>query len=113
TLQPLFLQNLMGYTALASGIAVSPRGAGAVIMMPIVGRLVGKIDSRILIGIGFCVFALASFMLGSLNLDISMRNFALPTFISGFASAMMFVPLSAVAFGDLRKELMSQGTGIF
>ena len=61
-LLPLFLQGLMGYPALNSGMAISPRGLGAIIALMVVGRLVGKIDVRVLMTFGFCragVFLLA------------------------------------------------------
>ena len=53
TLLPLFYQELMGYTALAAGSAVSPRGIGAIIAMPIIGYMTSKIDNRWLIVTGF------------------------------------------------------------
>ena len=52
-LLPLFLQGLMGYPALNSGMAISPRGIGAIVALMIVGRLVGKVDTRLLMTIGF------------------------------------------------------------
>ena len=52
-LLPLFLQSLMGYPAFNSGMAMSPRGIGAVCSLMVVGRLVGRIDTRLLIGFGF------------------------------------------------------------
>src|SRR5215831_15467386 len=60
TLLPLFYQELMGYTALAAGWAVSPRGIGAIVAMPMIGYLTAKIDNRWLIGFGFCLFGITS-----------------------------------------------------
>jgi len=57
TLQPLYLQTMMGYPALAAGWAVSPRGLGALLAMPLVGILTVHIDMRKLIGVGFVLFA--------------------------------------------------------
>src|SRR5205807_8598734 len=54
-LLPLFLQTMLGYPAVQSGMAVSPRGIGSIISMIIIGRLVGRIDSRHLIMFGFSV----------------------------------------------------------
>jgi MFS transporter, DHA2 family, multidrug resistance protein len=55
TILPLFYQTVMGYTASASGIAVSPRGLGAIVMMPVIGILSDKMDNRWLIAAGFLV----------------------------------------------------------
>ena len=57
-LMPLFLQTLIGYSALDSGLAVSPRGLGSLIAMVVVGLLANRIDSRILLAFGFFIFGL-------------------------------------------------------
>jgi len=69
-LLPLFYQELMGYTALAAGWAVSPRGIGAIVAMPIIGYLTAKIDNRWLIAFGFSMFGAASLWFGEVNLSI-------------------------------------------
>src|SRR3954452_19133466 len=61
-LLPLFLQTLLGYPAVESGFAVSPRGVGAVISMIIVGRLISRVDSRYLITFGFSVLTFSTFL---------------------------------------------------
>ena len=58
-LLPLFLQGLMGYPALNSGMAMSPRGMGAICSLLVVGALVSRIDARLLIGLGFLILAYA------------------------------------------------------
>src|SRR5258706_15213788 len=60
-LLPLFLQTLLGYPAVSSGMAVSPRGFGAIVSMLIVGRLIGKINSRYLIMFGFTVLGYSTY----------------------------------------------------
>lgn len=71
---PIFLQTLMGYPALQSGMALSPRGIGAFIATALIGRLVGKVPNRLLIGFGFALLAVTSFWLGQINLEIGMRT---------------------------------------
>src|SRR3954471_3776095 len=70
-LLPLFLQTLLGYPAVESGLAVSPRGIGSIISMVIVGRLIGKVDGRWLIAFGFSVLAYSTYMFVGLNLYIA------------------------------------------
>ena len=113
TLQPLFLQNLMGYSALDSGLALSPRGIGAIISMMIVGRLIGKVDSRILIGIGFVILAAISFHFAGINLDITRGHIAWPNVIMGLSLGLIFVPLTTTAMGGLPVEQMGNASGIF
>ncbi len=110
---PLFMQNLLGYTALDAGIAMSPRGVGAFLTTVIVGRLVGKISNRILIGAGFLLLAYSSLMLGAINLQISMWSIITPIVISGAAIAMVFIPLTTVTMGTLPQEQIGNASGIF
>ena len=112
-LLPLFLQTLLGYPALESGLAVSPRGIGAVISMVVVGRLVGKIDGRYLIMFGFGLTGLATYLLGDIDLQISVGNIAWPQVLSGLAIGFVFVPLTVMATGTLTNEQIGNATGIF
>ena len=112
-LLPLFLQTLMGYPALQSGLAVSPRGIGAVISMIVVGRLVGKIDGRYLVMFGFVVVGYSSYMLGDINLDISISSIVWPQIIAGLAMGFVFVPLTVMTTGTLSNEQIGNATGIF
>jgi DHA2 family multidrug resistance protein len=113
TLLPLFVQNLMGYSALDSGLALSPRGIGAILAMVFVGRAIGKIDSRILIGCGFAGLAYTSYQFGTITLQISIWNIAVPNVAMGFAMGLIFVPLTTVTMGGLPNEQMGNAAGIF
>ncbi len=113
TLQPQFLQTLMGYNALQAGLAVSARGVGAVAAMAVVGRLTQIVDNRTLSGAGFLVFAISAFMLGNLNLSIARSTLLWPNILSGLAIGFLFVPVSTLAMGTLRNEQMGNASGIF
>jgi DHA2 family multidrug resistance protein len=112
-LLPLFLQTLAGYPALQSGLAVSPRGIGAVFSMLIVGRLVSKIDGRYLIAFGFAVLCFSTYLLSDIDLQISMGSIVWPQVISGLAMGFVFVPLTIMATGTLTQEQIGNATGIF
>jgi DHA2 family multidrug resistance protein len=112
-LLPLFLQTLMGYPALQSGLTVSPRGFGSILGMLLVGRLLGFIDGRKLIVIGFCILAYSTAALGSLNLEVASRNVMWPNIFNGFATALIFVPLTTLTMGTLANDQMGNATGIF
>jgi DHA2 family multidrug resistance protein len=113
SLLPLFLQTLMGYPALQSGLAVSPRGLGALASMVVVGRLVGRVDGRWLVATGFAVLAVSTFMLGRLTLDVAMRSVVLPNVISGVAMGFIFVPLTTMALGTLPNQQIGNATGLY
>lgn len=110
---PLFMQTMLGYTALDAGLALSPRGAAAFVTTLLVGRLVGKVSSRILITTGFLVLAYSSFRLGNINLQIGMSSIILPSIINGIAISFIFVPLTTSTMGTLSQQQMGNATGIF
>jgi MFS transporter, DHA2 family, multidrug resistance protein len=110
---PLFLQTLLGYPALDSGLAVSPRGLGSVTAMLLVGVLVNRIDSRVLLCTGLAIFGYSTLVLSHVNLDISMSSVAIPNFINGFGGGFVFVPLTTMAMGLLRKQEIGNAAGIY
>jgi len=110
---PLFMQVLLGYPALDAGLALSPRGVAAFITTLLVGRLVGKVSSRLLITTGFLVLAYSSFRLGKIDLEISMQSIVLPSIINGIAISFIFVPLTTSTMGTLAQAQMGNATGIF
>ena len=109
---PLFLQTLMGYTAYQSGITMLPRGLGALVAMPVAGRLVNKLDGRILVAAGFLLFGLSCWQMGNINLSIGQWSLLWPTFINGISIGFLFVPVNTVALGTLSPDEMGNGSGI-
>src|SRR5256885_565097 len=112
-LLPLFLQTLMGYPAVDSGLAVSPRGFGAVTSMLIVGRLINRVRGRYLVMFGFTVLAYSIYSFSRINLEISISSIVWPNIISGFAMGFIFVPLTTMALGTLSNEQMGNASGVF
>jgi DHA2 family multidrug resistance protein len=112
-LLPLFLQTLMGYSALDSGLAVSPRGLGSLVAMMLVGVLVNYVDARILLGFGFFGFGYSTLLLAHINLGIAMSSVAVPNFMNGFAGGFIFVPLTMLSMGVLRKQEIGNASGVY
>jgi DHA2 family multidrug resistance protein len=113
TLLPEFLQVLLGYPALDSGLAQSPRGLGAFLMLPLIGYLTGRLDARRLIATGFVIAGVAIFMFGNINLNIGIVSIALPNFLQGVGMSMVFVPLSTITTAALPNDQIANATGIF
>jgi DHA2 family multidrug resistance protein len=110
---PLFLQILMGYSALLSGLAITPRGIGALVTNIIVGRLIAFVDGRILIAIGFALVGISGLMFGHMNLQIAMPNVVWANVLNGVGTALVFVSLATTTMGTLKNEQMGNATGIF
>ncbi len=112
-LLPLFLQTQMGYSALDSGLAVSPRGLGSLLAMMLVGILVNYVDGRILLALGFAGFGYSTLLLSHINLSISMWSVAAPNFLNGFAGGFIFVPLTTMTMSRLRKQEIGNAAGVY
>jgi len=110
---PLFLQTLMGYPALQSGFAMTPRGLAAFCTTFIMGRLVGRISSRWLLSLGFTLLATSSFMLYNLNTQVSLINIVWPSIVGGFAVSFIFVPLTTTTMSQLHQHEMANASGLY
>ncbi len=113
TLLPLFFQTLLGYTSLGAGLAVAPRGLGAIVAMPLVGLLMSRIDSRRLIMIGFAGVAACNWWLAEINLGIGQWTLFWAITFSGFFLGFVFVPLATVAMGTLADEQIGNASGLY
>ena len=110
---PLFLQTLLGYTAEKSGLVISPRGIGSFLTIIVVGKLVGKMDNRILIILGFILLGISNIILGNINLVIDMSTIIWPNILMGVSLGLIFIPLTTMTLGTLKNEYIANGTGIF
>jgi len=110
---PLFLQTMLGYSALQSGLSVSPRGLGAMASMVLAGFLVRYIDGRLLVAFGFFVLGASTWMLGQINLEIGMASVVAPNIFNGFAMGFIFVPLTTMTLSRMRKQEIGNATGIY
>ncbi len=109
---PLILQTLLGYTALQSGLTISPRGFGAIVGSVIGGQLISRVDSRYLVGIGFSLLAYACYQLALLNTQIAQSSMVIPIIVSGLAVALVFVPMTTLSVSTISKEEMGDATGL-
>ncbi len=112
-LLPLLMQVLLGYTATHAGVTNLPRGLASFLIMPIVGRLTGKVDSRKLLGIGMIASFYAMWELSHLSLNVGFWNFWWPLTIQGAALGFIFVPLTTVTNDPIPNERMGNATSLF
>jgi len=110
---PIWLQTLMGYPALQAGLAMAPRGLGSFLMMPLVGVLVTRIDTRKVLVVGLVGASFTLYQLSSLSLDAGYWDFFWPQLIQGTTLAMLFVPLTTTTMDPIPNEKMGNATSIF
>ena len=111
-IMPLFLQNLLRYSAFLSGYSMMPRGLGSVVAIMTTGIFAKKIDDRLLIAIGLALLGTSSMMFGGSNLQISMINIIVPNFIFGLGMGFSMIALSTISVATLKNDQMTNATGI-
>jgi len=112
-LLPTFLQNLLGYPVQTTGFVLAPRGLGTMIAMAVVGRLVGRIDARILILAGLALTAQSLWEMAGFTADIAPFDIVRTGFIQGLGLGFIFVPLSTLTFSTLDPRYRTEGTALF
>ncbi len=112
-LLPIMLQTLLGYPSLQAGIALAPRGMGSMLGMPIIGMLVGKVDSRLMVVVGLVTGAMTLIWLGQLNLNTGYWDVFWPQFLQGLGLSAIFVPLTTISMDRIPRERMGNATSLF
>ncbi len=113
TLLPLMLQNLMNYPVMTTGLVTAPRGIGTMVAMFLVARLVGRIDTRLIILTGLLATVVSMWQMTGFSLQMGMGPIITSGVLQGFGLGFVFTPLSIVTFSTLPRHIMTQGTAIF
>ncbi|WP_243305098.1 DHA2 family efflux MFS transporter permease subunit [Geothrix oryzisoli] len=111
-LLPIFLQTLLGYTALLSGWVLSPGGLAIMLMMPIVAMLLKKVDTRWLIGIGFFTCGLGLIQMAGFNLQVDFSTAMWSRVLQSLGFAFLFIPINVSAFQHIPHEKTAYATGL-
>jgi DHA2 family multidrug resistance protein len=112
-LVPPLLQNLMNYPVVTTGLMTAPRGAGTMIGMVVVGRLVGRVDARIIMATGLALTALSLWQMTHLSLLMDAWPVVTSGILQGFGVGLVYVPLSTVTFATLGPQSRNEGTAFF
>ena len=108
-----YLQTLMGYPVVTAGIVLGPRGLGTMLCMFVVGRLIGKVDTRWLLLIGLGLTAWAMYDMTGWTPDVAQWTIVTTGFIQGAGLGFLFVPLTTSTFATLSAERRGDGTGLY
>jgi MFS transporter, DHA2 family, multidrug resistance protein len=112
-LLPLWLQQYMGYNATQAGMVLAPVGVLAILLTPLVGKNINKVDPRVFATGAFAVFALVLFMRSQFNTDVNFGTLLIPTVIQGAAMAVFFIPLITLALSGLTPDRIPAASGLF
>ncbi len=110
---PLFLQNLLGYPAFNSGLTLMPRSLAMGVVFPIAGRFYNRFGPKLYIGSGLLISTYAFWELGQLNTSVGFWDLCWPQVLQGVGFALIFVALSTAAVAELRRDQMSDATGLY
>ena len=108
-----YLQNLMGYPVLASGYLLGTRGIGTFFAMMVVGRMLAKIDARLLIFAGLVMATGSLWVMVYWSPESSATAIAIDSVVQGLGLGFVFVPLNTVAFATLPGELRTDGAALW
>jgi DHA2 family multidrug resistance protein len=111
-LLPPLLQNMYGYSVLQSGFLTAPRGVGTLISMLLAGRLVGKMDARLLVGLGVILMGVSLYMMTGFAIDQPSRPVIVSGIVQGLGLGLIFVPLQTLAFETLSSRLRTTGAAL-
>jgi DHA2 family multidrug resistance protein len=112
-LQPPYLQDLMNYPIVTAGLVLGPRGVGTMAAMMVVGRLIGPVDTRLLLGTGLGLTAWSFYATTGWTPDVSQSTIILIGVIQGIGLGFIFVPLSTVTLSTLSNEQRAEGAGLY
>jgi MFS transporter, DHA2 family, multidrug resistance protein len=112
-LLPPLLQDLLDYPVVTTGLVTAPRGAGTLAAMFIVGRLMGKVDVRFIIGTGFALAAGSAWQMTGFDVQMDSTMVVWSGILQGLGTGFVYVPLAAATFATLTPALRNEGTAIF
>jgi MFS transporter, DHA2 family, multidrug resistance protein len=110
-LLPVFMQEVLGFTATQSGLALMPRTLVMMLVTPFVGKIYNDVSPRLVVSIGICLFAVSAYQMSHYTLDTGAEGIVSALLIQGVAFACIWVPLTTVALSSIPRHKLSDATG--
>lgn len=111
-LLPLFMQELLGFTATQSGLALMPRTLAMMVATPFVGRFYTKVSPRLMIALGVVLFSAGAYEMSHFTLQTSIGGIVATMMIQGVGFSCLFVPLTTVALSSIERHRLADATGL-
>jgi DHA2 family multidrug resistance protein len=109
---PLWLQMVMGYTAAQSGAAMAPIGIFTLILSPIIGRNITRLNLRVLATFAFIVMGAVSLWNTHMSLDVGFWDIVNPRLVQGIGMACFFLPVQSLMLSNITPDLMAAASGL-
>ncbi len=109
----LYTQQILGYDAWSSGLTLAPGGLGTMISLMISGRLVARVDQRLMLAGGCLLGAYALWLMGQVTPTMDFWSLAWPRFLQGFSQGFIFLPLQALSLGTIVTERLGNATAAY
>jgi MFS transporter, DHA2 family, multidrug resistance protein len=110
---PVYLSRIQGYNAEQIGMVLAWTGLPQLLLIPLVPRLMQRFDPRLIIGIGFALFAASNFMNIYMTNDYATDQLFWPNIVRALGQALVMAPLSAVATAGIEAENAGSASGLF
>lgn len=111
-LLPVFMQELLGFTAMQSGLALMPRTLVMMAVTPFVGRIYGKVSPRLLVAIGIVLVSFGAWDVSHVTLQTTARGIVDAILIQGVGFSFLFVPLTTAALSEIPRTKLADATGL-
>ncbi len=112
-LLPLLTQSQYGYDATLSGLVLSPGGLAVVFLMPIAGKMVGKVEARYMVATGFVLCSIGMVATSFVTPDTDFRLFVIARILQVIGLPFLFIPISTIAFARIPKEKSSKASALY
>ncbi len=110
---PRYLAEVRGYSALMIGETMFVSGVAMFLTAPIIGRLMVKVDMRLIIAFGLVIFATGSYMMTGITKEYDFYELLVPQILRGVGIMCAMVPANTIALGTLSPELVKNASGLF
>ncbi len=112
-LLPLMVQAEYGYNATLAGLVLSPGGMAVVVLMPLVGKLTGKVPLKYLIVIGFTLTSIGTWMMAHITPQVDYRTFVFMRIVQVAGLPFLFIPISTLAYSGISKEKNNKASALY
>jgi MFS transporter, DHA2 family, multidrug resistance protein len=112
-LLPMYLQSLMGYTSTLAGLVLAPGGVASLVVMPLVGLLITRINSKGIVIAGIVVTAYSTYLMSMFNRLADFNTVVWPRITMGIGVGLIIIPLTTLTLSRMKKEQMGNATSIF